>query len=92
MNSKAFLWMLAIFVGFCLVIGQAATVSAQDQQKKKPKSSQQKAKEKEMDQKRKKAADKIIQDMTDKGHSQTDIKIQQKTNKKMFGHEGEPNY
>jgi hypothetical protein len=80
MRSRAFLWVLAVLLGFSLVMGEAATASTQNQQT---------AKEKEMKEKRRETADRIITKMMDDGASKTDIEIQMQTNKKMFGYEGE---
>lgn len=46
--------------------------------------------EDEMDERRRKKANEIIDKMTTDGATREDINIQKKANKKLLGHEGEP--
>ncbi len=88
MKSRFLLFVFTILMGFGLIMGQISTAAAQSQSSDKSKSSSQKNK-KTMDQRRKDQADKTINDMIDRGASQSDIQVQKKANKKYYGHEGE---
>jgi hypothetical protein len=96
MKSKGIKLLLTVVIGIYMISGQVFTANAENwrttkisdhstNETKKKNTDTQESK----DQKKKEKANRIIQDMQDKGARESEIKTQQKANKQYLGHEGE---
>jgi hypothetical protein len=83
MKSRMLVIMCSLLVCCGVFMSQVSFAAAQNSDNKST------SKSEEMAKKRKAAADKIITKMIDNGSSKTDISIQKKKNKELYGFEGE---
>lgn len=95
MKSKGIKLFVTVVICIYLISGQVITANAawrtshtehHDTSETKKKNT---SPEMSKDEKKKEKANRIIEDMQDKGASQSEIKTQQKANKQYLGHEGE---